>query len=304
MPSNLTYNVNTTLLMMETEQTRPEFVLLRLIGDAHDRNIRRSCLQYPSGTYVSSQKWRDGFPLNSPSETIHGPCCSGVIATKEYDFAHCIKSDTFPQAAICSIRRLHERGWPSSRVLQDIVTGGCHFVAIPAKLPNLEHLEWRFSFSAAETKLIHTMNHTQFLCYGLLEIFLKEAINPNKDADGLLCSYYLKTAVFWEIIDATKEWTPSTFLWCFWRCLKRIMQWVSKELCPNFFIAENNMMMGKFNETTKAALLHHLYTLYNDGYRSLLRCPSLNDALFKIIQMPIIVTMLSEEEVVTKVVTD
>ena len=38
-------DVNTTLLMMETEQTSPGFVLLRLIGDAHNRNIRRSCVQ-------------------------------------------------------------------------------------------------------------------------------------------------------------------------------------------------------------------------------------------------------------------
>ena len=113
----------------------------------------------------------------TPSETIHGPCSSGVVGTQEYDFAYCLNSNTFPKAAHGCIRRLHERGWPSHQVLQDIVTGGCHFVAIPAKLPNFEHLEWRLSFSVAETKLIHNMNHTQFLCYGLLKIFLKEAIN-------------------------------------------------------------------------------------------------------------------------------
>ena len=300
------YDVNTTLLMMETEQTRPGFVLLRLIGDAHDRDIRRSCEKYQSGTYVSSQEWREGFPRMNPDETIHGPCSSGVIAgTLEYDFAHCLKSDAFPKAAIGCIRRLLQRGWPSPQVLQDIVTGGCHFVAIPAKLPNFEHLEWRLSFSLAETKLIHNMNHTQFLCYGLLKIFLKEFINSNKGVDGLLCSYYLKTAVFWEIIDNTEQWIPATFLRYFWRCLKRLIQWINEEYCPNFFIPENNMMMGKFNGTSKASLLHHLSTLYSEGYRCLLRCQSLHDNLSKIIQEPVIVTVLTpEEELVTKLHTD
>ena len=222
------YDVNTTLLMMETEQTRPGFVLLRLIGDACHESIRRSCLQYPLGKYVSSQKWRDEFPRCRLSETIHGPCVSGVIGTVEYDHAHCLKSDTFPKAAINSIIRLQKRGWPSPQVLQDIVTEGCLFVPISAKVPNFELLEWRVSFLAAETKLVHNMNHTQFLCYGLLKIFLKDAINANKEVDGLLCSYFLKTAGFWEIMDSTQEWTPSTFVQCFWRCFKRLIQWVNK----------------------------------------------------------------------------
>ena len=300
------YDVNTTLLMMETEQTRPGFVLLRLIGDTHNRDIRRSCLQYPPGTYVSSQKWRDDeFPLRRLSETMHGPCVSGVIGTVEYDLAHCLKSDIFPKAASSSIRRLQEKGWPSPQVLQDIVTEGCHFVAISAKVPNFELLEWRVSFSAAETKLVHNMNHTQFLCYGLLKIFLKEAVNANNDLDGLLCSYYLKTAVFWEIMDATQEWTPSTFLECFWRCFKRLIQWVNEEYCPNFFIPENNMMMGKFTGRTKAALLLHLATLYKEGYRCLLRCPSLYVSLSNIIRMPIMVPALpSDEDFGTKIDTD
>ena len=149
------------------------------------------------------------------------------------------------------------------------------------------------------------MNNTQFLCYGLLKIFLKEAINSNKDVDGLLFSYYLKTAVFWEIIDNTEQWIPDLFLRCFWRCLIRLIQWVNDEFCPNFFIPENNIMMGKFNRLSKSALLHHLLTLHNEGYMCLLRCQSLHDVLSNIIQEPIIVTLLpTEEELVTKVRTD
>lgn len=37
-------------------------------------------------------------------------------------------------------------------------------------------LEWRLSFSQAEQKIVYTMNHSRFMCYGVLKIFLKEVI--------------------------------------------------------------------------------------------------------------------------------
>ncbi|KAK3103486.1 hypothetical protein FSP39_019584 [Pinctada imbricata] len=37
-------------------------------------------------------------------------------------------------------------------------------------------VEWRMSFSLAEKRLVRFMNHTQFLTYGLLKLFLKEVM--------------------------------------------------------------------------------------------------------------------------------
>ena len=299
------YDVNTTLLMMETEESKPGFALLRLINETDNPDITRSCVPHSSGLYVSSQKWRDEDPEIKHFEIIHGPCLQYKFGTQEYDLAVCLKADIFPKVAIGCIKRLYERGWPSTQSIESIVTGGCHFVAIPAKVSNFEHLEWRISFSCAEKILVHEMNYTQFLCYGLLKIFLKEAINANAEIEGLLCSYYLKTAVFWEIMDLSQIWNPSTFLLCFWGCFTRLISWVYEEYCPNFFIPENNMMIGKFNEATKRKLLDHLIKLFNEGYECLLRCPSVCDDLSKIMQTPMAVSNLPlEEERSNKVVTD
>lgn len=41
--------------------------------------------------------------------------------------------------------------------------------------------EWRLSFSQAEQKLVYSMNHTQFLCYGVLKIFLKDVLRLDKE---------------------------------------------------------------------------------------------------------------------------
>ena len=119
------------------------------------------------------------------------------------------------------------------------------------------------------------MNHTQFLCYGLLKIFLKEAIDANSDAKGLLCSYFLKTALFWEITTTSNDWNPSSLLSCIWKCFLRLLHWVVCSYCPNFFIPQNNMFAGKIESTNRDNLLRHMMTLYHEGYRSILRCRSI-----------------------------
>jgi hypothetical protein len=49
----------------------------------------------------------------------------------------------------------------------------------------------------AEKQLSHAMNYTQILCYSLLKLSLKNIIDRNDNVKGLLCSYFMKTAVFW-----------------------------------------------------------------------------------------------------------
>ena len=44
------------------------------------------------------------------------------------------------------------------------------------------------------------MNHTQFLTYSLLKIFLKEIINNGlNEQEKLFCSFQMKTVIFWAI---------------------------------------------------------------------------------------------------------
>ena len=141
------------------------------------------------------------------------------------------------------------------------------------------------------------MNHVQFLCYGLLKIFLKEVIDVNVEIKGLLCSYFLKTALFWEISDSKIPWDSSTFLVGFWVCFQRLLHWINNAYCPNFFIPENNMFAGKIHGTARASLLSSLVPLYQEGYHCLLRCPTIQNDLYTIIQNPLSVhTMLSDEE--------
>ena len=290
------YNDGQTLLMAERNTTKPGFVLLRLLNNSSDARVMQSCVQHGDGYCVASQKWRDNWTSQFSVFTTHGPCSTTFLGTMEGDFAYCFKSDKFPEEAHCFIMRLQRSGWPSTSTLQTIVSRGCHFVAIGAKDSPTELIEWRISFSATEKILIHSMNHVQFLCYGLLKIFLKEAIDVNTEIKGLLCSYVLKTALFWEISTDHVQWNASNFLSCFWKCFQRLLYWINNEYCPNFFIPENNMFASKVHGAARERLLLYLVQLYKEGYNCLLRCPSIQHELNVIIKQPLLVNMIETIE--------
>ena len=277
------YDSRTTLCLMDNEMTRPGFTLLRLIGESTKLAVVKSarpCVNFlPGRCYISCKLWRESHTAcyrESVRVFTHGPCASGIFGSCEYDFAYCLRCDIWPTNAQDCIKRLHQCCWPSHDTIRSIMDDGVFFVPIGAKQSIFENVEWRMSFSLAEKRLIHSMNHTQFLCYGLLKIMLKEAICVNSDSRGLLCSYFLKTAVFWEITTASNNWNPSSLLCCFWNCFRRLLQWVSCSYCPNFFIPQNNMFAGKIEGTSQGKLLKHLLSLYYEGYRCLLRCQTLS----------------------------
>ena len=283
------YDRNTTLFLMENEMTKPGFTLLKLIGESTQPKVMRSAESILNGRYLSCKHWRELHTADYVGSAFtHGPCASGAVGHWEFDFAFCLQCDIWPTNAHDCIRRLHQCGWPSHDSILSIVSDGVLFVPIGAKQSIFENTEWRMSFSLAEKKLIHAMNHTQFLCYGLLKIFLKEAIDTNTDSKGLLCSYFLKTALFWEITTAVNHWNPSSLLPCFWKCFNRLIKWVSCSYCPNFFTPHNNMFAGKIEGTNRYKLLRHLRTLNSEGYRCLLRCQSLADYMSTNTFLPIV----------------
>ena len=285
-----------TMIQADSETTKPGFALLRLLNDKSLSKLKNACVKYGERHYVSSSKWRDLFTSANKSFITHGPCSTAMVGVTEQDFAFCLKSDRLPEAAHGFLRRIHVTGWPDI-ILQEIVKSGCHFVAIGAKESVTETLEWRISFSFTEKLLIHSMTHVQFLCYGLLKIFLKEVIDVNMEIKGLLCSYFLKTALFWEISNSSITWDSSNFLACFWVCFQRLLHWINNEYCPNFFIPENNMFAGKIHGAARARLLSCLIPLYQDGCYCLIRCPTIQNELYTIIQHPLSVhTMQLDEE--------
>lgn len=187
------------LILCDNSESPPGYTLLRLPFEVASDVVLSACIRVNGNLYISSSNCREAMrPLSLLGSTIHGPCSNGILAGLEYDQAFCFVSEFWPPSASSWKDRCHS--WPSPNVVREIVRNGCHFAAIGHKLGNLADHEWRISFSQAEHKLVYSMNHAQFLTYGMLKLFLKEIINNELDEeDQQLCSYHIKTAVFWAI---------------------------------------------------------------------------------------------------------
>ncbi|XP_061166169.1 uncharacterized protein LOC133175069 [Saccostrea echinata] len=272
-----------TLILCDCSDSPPGFTLLYLLSPSRNRDIQRASIRINNRNYISSSKLRQIMCFDS---TPHGPCASGTIGTTEYDSAHCFICDFWPPSASSWIDRCHS--WPQPHVVDDIVKNGCHFVAIGHKLGSHEDHEWRISFSLAEQKLVYEMNYCQFLTYGLLKLFLTEVINNGVgDNDKLLCSYHMKTAVFWVIQQNTiPHWCPQNLLGGFWVCFKVILKWVYEGVCPNFFIPDNNMFLTKIHGDKQHQLFIRLYGLYEKGITFLLHSPSIRAYIINVLYNP------------------
>ncbi|XP_062572651.1 uncharacterized protein LOC134234591 [Saccostrea cucullata] len=275
-----------TLILCDCSDSPPGFTLLYLLSPSMDRGVQRACVIMYNRQCISSSKFIQIVCSASSKSTRHGPCASGTISKLEYDQAICFVCDFWPPCASSWIDRCHS--WPPLHFVDDIVNNGCHFVAIGHKLGCHEDLEWRISFSLAEQKLVYAMNHCQFLSYGLLKLFLTEIINNGVgDDDKLLCSYHMKTAVFWVIQQNTVlRWCPQNLLGCFWVCFKLILKWVYEGVCPNFFIPDNNMFLSKIHGVKQHQLFTRLHGLYEKGLAFLLYIPTIRSCIINVLHNP------------------
>ncbi|XP_062608948.1 uncharacterized protein LOC134270716 [Saccostrea cucullata] len=176
--------------------------------------------------------------------------------------------------------------WPPRSVLKDILNSNFHCVAIGSRCTTDQNkLEWRLSFSLAEQKLVYIMNHTQFLCYGLLKIFLSEVLNNNVQ-EPLLCSYFMKTTMFWLIQAGHLTWSPHKLMECFWVCFAYIIHCVYHGDFPNFFIQQNNMFLKKVVGAARESLLEQLTRYYRLGVSCVLQSPTLRSILEPVLSTP------------------
>ncbi|KAK3084245.1 hypothetical protein FSP39_010636 [Pinctada imbricata] len=287
------------LFCMETEHVSPGFTLLKCLRFDHRQYMYHFLVNRGSNIYLSSEIVRNAS-LDAIMSVIHGPCaCNVNFGRFEHERATTLKSLAWPKEAQSFISRSHNVGWPSIEVLSDICKDGCLFVPINSKQQSCNEvidLEWRISFSLAEKKVIHSMNHCQFLCYGLMKIFLNEVLKKIPDTGELLCSYFMKTAVFWEISENNIGWTPGNFIFKFWNVFRRVIGWVSAGYCPNFFMPEHNMFYGKIYGRLQRDLTISLISLFDEGYLCLLRCTSLYKTLSKVVAYPSLVHRISTNE--------
>ncbi|XP_062620255.1 uncharacterized protein LOC134281832 [Saccostrea cucullata] len=283
-----------TVMLMECDDLPQGFSRLKLMSPSCYPTIISSRVLISGEVYISSTLFRNNYFQVSRSRSAqmassfnHGPCSSTKIQNEEADFAFCLWSNHWPTIALPWIQRCRQQGWPSEIVLSKILNAGFHVVPIGSTPENGN--EWRISFSIAEQILVYAMNHCQFLCYGLLKFFLKDVINQQNNS-SVLCSYFMKTVVFWLLQGGHfLTWSPDNLLSCFWECFKLLIHWVRIGECPNFFIPQNNMFRVKVTGFVQTSLFCQLYDLYCKG----ISCLLLSETLRPYLSFPILYRSMS-----------
>ncbi|XP_022330287.2 uncharacterized protein LOC111128750 [Crassostrea virginica] len=255
----------------------------------------RECTQQVSCDYfLSSQAYLAWHQKRNESGVRHGPC---VMQTTQFgldhDMAFCLEFKSWPESANEWIQRRRSYGWPSKELISEIKSKGCHLMAIGSKKLNVgksfsrsneddpmwieDPFQWRMSFSLAEKKLVYEFNNTQFLTYGILKLLNQELFSQDPFVKNCLCSYFLKTALFWTIEETPSDyWKPERLIFCVDICLQRLIEWMNNGFSPNYFIRESNMFLGKVQEWELGYTAMKLSGIYKEGWRCILRCPSLS----------------------------
>jgi hypothetical protein len=259
-----------TTLLAEDDMEFPGCFRLKLIaeGDQKYRYTSPKCfVETINGIFLSNILFVRQFiqEIVNLKSYVHGPCLSNK--DESLDIVICFHLDSWPRQAEKWLCRHRPGQWPPAITIDTIFNIECTLVPIGPKEIENNELLWRISFSMAEKQLVHAMNYTQILCYALLKLSLKNIIDRNENVKGLLCSYFMKTAVFWlsEEISTSAFQLQNVFR-CYFLCLDKIITWVKCCYCPNYFIPEHNMFRGKLNRSNSLILLNVLQRVRNGEY--------------------------------------
>uniref|UniRef100_K1RXI9 Mab-21-like HhH/H2TH-like domain-containing protein n=1 Tax=Magallana gigas TaxID=29159 RepID=K1RXI9_MAGGI len=108
-----------------------------------------------------------------------------------------------------------------------------------------------------------------------------------EETNQLLCSYHMKTTLFWAIQQNTlPHWCSRNLLAGFWICFKLLLKWVYKGICPNFFIPQNNMFLTKVHGSAQNRLFLQLHKLYKKGLACLLQSSSIRSYIIDVLYNP------------------
>src|SRR6218665_3186682 len=162
------------------------------------------------------------------------------------DRVYAIRCPCWPAEAVEWISRERKYGWPSKDVVDEIVKRGCHFVAKSPHRNSSDYSLWRISFSLAETILIHTWTDVQKYVYHLLKLIKNEVVKDvQEDCKTVLCSYFLKTLMFWACERMGPEfWEDENLENCVAHLICLLIECLVEKRCRNYFIPNSNLMCG------------------------------------------------------------
>ena len=271
------------LFMMVTDNVHPAFALLRRITP-HVKCSRgcvmKPCLQDMNGfQFLSSFLVVHNYRKCDHSNTkIQGPSREHPThdGTGE-DRVTSLHCSFWPRDASEWINRTRTSGWPWTDVVNKIVNFGFHLVPVGYPHSPKRMMEWRISFSIAERLLVWSLNHVQLQMYAILKIILKEFIKPNcKPENYTLCSYFIKTFLFWKFEETDRTfWTNENFIDCLRFLMIEFHTMLQHGILKHYFIPIFNLLEVKMTREAKSELLRITDMVIQYDIRIINQCQTL-----------------------------
>ncbi|XP_060073590.1 uncharacterized protein LOC132553367 [Ylistrum balloti] len=264
-------SVNKTLLLTKEIDCRPGYVALEVVQISDDLSTDFLAALVPVGDsiFLSSDIFREEFIDTYIQKSLYsnGPCVTYTSTHESIDVAFAIPLAHWPKEGEEWKNRTRFHGWPTQSITDRIVREGCHLVPVGDKCSTDTLLQWRISFVYAEQILVRSFTHSQFRIYGLLKHFLNQIkgllVHITGD-DDILCSYFLKSIIFYAVENTTSSlWTEKNTLICIRFCLAVLIAWVKAGYCPNYFVQNNNLFQRKVVGENRQKLLHFLMDCYD-----------------------------------------
>ena len=172
------------------------------------------------------------------------------------DYVPSIHCPFWPNSASEWTQRPRHFGWPSSRDISSIIDFGCHLVPVGHPHSDTKLTEWRISFSLAERTLVWSFNHIQMQCYAVMKIILKQFIKIKCSSKNfVLCSYFIKTFLFWKYETTDLNlWCSENFRCCIKFLLIEFSKCIQEGILSHYFIPRFNLLSVKLTREAQAEL--------------------------------------------------
>src|SRR6218665_1028531 len=111
------------------------------------------------------------------SKTFCGPAIKSPPEDSDHVYSPgtdeilCLFCPQWPRDAQTWPHRPRNNGWPTGKIISEVVRNGCHVVYIQHRACRDDSYQWRLSFSVAEVILLQSWTKTQQIVYHLLRFF-------------------------------------------------------------------------------------------------------------------------------------
>ena len=277
------------LFLMSTENVRPCFAMLRSVRPISGRHLLNACQDIDNSLYLSSYLYvHNASEYHKKSKlhiltTIQGPSIEGWFPYMDRsqsgaDIVYSIHCSFWPDAASEWHLRQRKCAWPSSCDIKTIVDFGFHLEPVGHPHSDTNMMEWRISFSVAERTLVWSFNHVQMQCYAVMKLILKEFINPHCSLPcRVLCSYFIKTFLFWEYEEIDPSyWYTDNLKECVMRLLSDFCECIRFRSLRHYFIPSFNLLSVKMTDEAQNELLRIFDIILQSDISILKECKTLS----------------------------